>query len=113
MTLPFPFLSLPHPYSITVYTYGNLLSLTSWDKRQTFPSSGNMRLYYLLYQRENVYSLILTCLLQVTPDVLHVWLPVSGVYHFGDYMFGSNYTALLFPPMCGGMCRQCPLYINL
>ncbi|GAB5566445.1 transmembrane 9 superfamily member 2 isoform X1 [Prionailurus iriomotensis] len=59
----------------------------------------------------------------VTSDVLHVWLPISGVYHFGYYMFRGNYTSLLFPPMCRGLplavafipyqWLYCSLFLNI
>ncbi|RMC06796.1 hypothetical protein DUI87_16242 [Hirundo rustica rustica] len=38
----------------------------------------------------------------VPPDVLHVWLPVSGIHYFGYYMFRGYNIALLLPSMCRG-----------
>ncbi|KAG8144644.1 putative Transmembrane 9 superfamily member protein [Naja naja] len=34
----------------------------------------------------------------VSPNVLHVWLPVLSLYHSPDYLFGGHHPALLLPP---------------
>lgn len=98
--LPTP--PLPHP--ITIPTYDNSSCSVSWEKKQTFSVQEEwkdcvmcgVKLKICIVSSWRVW-------LQVTPDVLHVWLPISGVYHFGYYLFWSNYTSLLFPPMCRGM----------
>lgn len=49
---------------------------------------------------------LLTCcpfVLQVSPDVLHVWIPVFGFHYFGHHLLRSNNSALLLPPVCRGI----------
>lgn len=48
----------------------------------------------------------LTCcpsVLQVSPDVLHVWIPLFGFHYFGHHLLRGNNSALLLPPVCRGI----------
>lgn len=47
-------------------------------------------------------SHLLPFVLQVSPDVLHVRLPVFGFHYFGHHLLGGNNSALLLPPVCRG-----------
>lgn len=42
-------------------------------------------------------------LVVVEPNVLHVRIPVPGVFDLGHHLLGNDGPVVLLPPMCGGL----------